>query len=99
MPSDRKKKKAQAARERRRSVPEPKTNGVKEEEELQLSSRACTGVITSHPQSRDIQIESLTLLFHGHELLMDTELHLNFGRSASHFSCYASDGRALGVMD
>jgi len=79
MPSDRKKKKAQAARDRKRNA-ETKTNGVKEEETLQLSNRACTGVITSHPQSRDIQLESLTLLFHGHELLMDTELQLNFGR-------------------
>lgn len=81
MPSDRKKKKAAQAKERRRNGVEPKpSNFVKEEETLRLSNRACTGVITSHPQSRDIQIESLTLLFHGHELLMDTELHLNFGR-------------------
>lgn len=42
--------------------------------------RSCTGVLASHPQSRDIQIDSFTLLFHGHELLQDTRLELNFGR-------------------
>ena len=84
MPSDRKKKKAAQAKERRRNgvdtKPSNAENEVKAEETVPVSNRACTGVITSHPQSRDIQIESLTLLFHGHELLMDTELHLNFGR-------------------
>lgn len=83
MPSDRKKKKQQQARDKKRggggaansSTP---SNGV--ESSLVLSNRACTGVITSHPQSRDIQIQSLTVLFHGHELLTDTEIDLNFGR-------------------
>jgi hypothetical protein len=27
-----------------------------------------------------LQIESLTLTFHGHDLLVDTELELNYGR-------------------
>lgn len=84
MPSDRKKKKQQQARDKKRgggsaansSTP---SNGV-ESSSLVLSNRACTGVITSHPQSRDIQIQSLTVLFHGHELLTDTEIDLNFGR-------------------
>eukprot|EP00775_Hariotina_reticulata_P008963 gene8963-9138_t len=42
--------------------------------------RSCTGVLVSHPQSRDIQIDSFTLLFHGHDLLHDSRLELNFGR-------------------
>lgn len=42
--------------------------------------RSTTGVLASHPQSRDIQIDSFTLLFHGHELLADTRLELNYGR-------------------
>jgi ABC-type multidrug transport system fused ATPase/permease subunit len=42
--------------------------------------RSTTGVLASHPQSRDIQIDSFTLLYHGHELLADTKLELNFGR-------------------
>jgi ATP-binding cassette subfamily F protein 2 len=42
--------------------------------------RSCTGVLASHPQSRDVHIESFTLLYHGHELLADTRLELNFGR-------------------
>eukprot|EP00210_Caulerpa_lentillifera_P003575 g3410.t1 len=81
MPSDRKKSKARQAREKKRGGGDNSattSNGVASS--LVLSNRACTGVITSHPQSRDIQIQSLTVLFHGHELLTDTELELNFGR-------------------
>lgn len=44
------------------------------------NGRSCTGVLASHPQSRDVQIDSFTLLFHGHELLADTRLELNYGR-------------------
>ena len=44
------------------------------------SDRTVTGVLTSHPQSRDIHVESVTLLFHGHQLLEDTKLELNYGR-------------------
>ena len=49
---------------------------------LAVSDRACTGILTSHPQSRDIHFESFSLLFHGHELLQDSDLELNFGRYA-----------------
>lgn len=52
-------------------------NGVRE---LQISDRTCTGVLCSHPLSRDIRIESLSLTFHGHELIVDSELELNYGR-------------------
>jgi ATP-binding cassette, subfamily F, member 2 len=51
-------------------------------EDMTISDRSVTGVLTSHPQSRDVQIASLSLLFHGHELLMDTDLELNYGRCA-----------------
>ncbi|CAN6461471.1 unnamed protein product [Victoria cruziana] len=47
---------------------------------LQLSDRTCTGVLASHPLSRDIHIESLSVTFHGHELIVDSELELNYGR-------------------
>ncbi|CAA2973336.1 ABC transporter F family member 1-like [Olea europaea subsp. europaea] len=47
---------------------------------LQISDRTCTGVLCSHPLSRDILIESLSLTFHGHDLLVDSELELNYGR-------------------
>lgn len=53
------------------------TNGI---DKLGVDDRSCTGVLTSHPQSRDIHIESFTLLFHGHELLTDSSLELNYGR-------------------
>ncbi len=46
----------------------------------QDSGRSCTGVLASHPQSRDIHISSLTLLNFGSMLLEDANLELNFGR-------------------
>ena len=57
------------------STSDREENGVGES-----SERTCTGILTSHPQSRDIQIEKFTLLFHGHALLEDTDLELNYGR-------------------
>ncbi len=44
------------------------------------NGRSCTGVLSSHPESRDVHISSFTLLYHGHQLLVDAELELNFGR-------------------
>lgn len=56
-------------------------NGVTDKmNDLGVNDRSTTGVLASHPQSRDIHIDSLTLLFHGHELLTDTKLELNYGR-------------------
>ena len=50
-------------------------------EDIEVNNdRSCTCVLTSHPQSRDVHLESFTLLFHGHELLVDADLELNFGR-------------------
>ncbi|KAL0460156.1 UNVERIFIED_CONTAM: ABC transporter F family member 1 [Sesamum latifolium] len=48
--------------------------------DLQISDRTCTGVLCSHPLSRDVRIESLSLTFHGHDLIVDSELELNYGR-------------------
>lgn len=39
-----------------------------------------TGVLASHPNSTDVHISSLSLTFHGQELLSDTSLELNSGR-------------------
>ncbi|KAB1226507.1 ABC transporter F family member 1 [Morella rubra] len=49
-------------------------------EALLISDRTCTGVLCSHPLSRDIRIESLSVTFHGHDLIVDSELELNYGR-------------------
>ena len=65
-------------------------NGVpldRQLEEMVLSERTCTGILTSHPQSRDIQFENFSLLFHGHELISDTNLELNYGRSVAYSVC------------
>ena len=42
--------------------------------------RAVTGTLSSHPDSRDVHIDSLSITFHGVELLVDTRLELNNGR-------------------
>ncbi|RAM39370.1 hypothetical protein DOZ52_29650, partial [Enterobacter hormaechei] len=59
-------------------------NGVasltKELDEFELKkteARAVTGVLASHPNSTDVHISSLSLTFHGQELLSDTSLELN----------------------
>ncbi|CAL1386990.1 unnamed protein product [Linum trigynum] len=47
---------------------------------IEISDRNCTGVLCSHPLSRDIRIESLSVTFHGHDLIVDSMLELNYGR-------------------
>lgn len=47
---------------------------------IQDTGRTCAGVLASHPQSRDVHIASFTLLYHGHMLLEDAQLELNYGR-------------------
>lgn len=56
---------------------------TKEMDEVELAkteARAVTGVLASHPNSTDVHISSLSLTFHGQELLVDTSLELNSGR-------------------
>lgn len=53
-------------------------NGV--EQVLDISSRACTGVLASHPLAKDLKIENFSITFHGVELLKETKLELNCGR-------------------
>ncbi|CAI9727682.1 ATP-binding cassette sub-family F member 2-like [Octopus vulgaris] len=55
---------------------------TKQLDELELISqhRSCTGVLASHPDSRDLHIDNLSITFHGAELLSDTKLELNVGR-------------------
>eukprot|EP00201_Polytomella_parva_P020745 CAMPEP_0175039446 /NCGR_PEP_ID=MMETSP0052_2-20121109/586_1 /TAXON_ID=51329 ORGANISM="Polytomella parva, Strain SAG 63-3" /NCGR_SAMPLE_ID=MMETSP0052_2 /ASSEMBLY_ACC=CAM_ASM_000194 /LENGTH=607 /DNA_ID=CAMNT_0016301295 /DNA_START=188 /DNA_END=2011 /DNA_ORIENTATION=+ len=53
--------------------------GVEIDKEVD-TGRSCTGVLASHPQSRDIHVTSFTLLYHGHDLLVDANLELNHGR-------------------
>lgn len=44
------------------------------------AARSCTGVLASHPQSRDLKIESASLTFYGREILVDTTVEFNIGR-------------------
>ncbi|OWF43138.1 ATP-binding cassette sub-family F member 2-like [Mizuhopecten yessoensis] len=62
------------------------SNGVHEitsemmEMDLKAKHRSVTGVLASHPDSRDVHIHNLSLTFHGAELIVDTRLELNVGR-------------------
>ncbi|KAJ8314055.1 hypothetical protein KUTeg_008616 [Tegillarca granosa] len=56
---------------------------IKEEiEALDIADkhRSVTGVLVSHPDSRDVHINNLAITFHGAVLLQDTKLELNVGR-------------------
>jgi len=91
MPSDRKKAKAATKGKAKSAKAAEESNGDASALDAVTQSlakvdvdadhgRSCTGVLTSHPQSRDIHIESFTLLYHGHDLLVDATLELNYGR-------------------
>lgn len=45
-----------------------------------LSDRVTTGVLASLAQSRDVKINSASLVFHGKVLITDTTLELNYSR-------------------
>ena len=51
-----------------------------DELDLAAKHRAVTGVLASHPDSRDVQVSQLAITFHGAEILTDTTLELNVGR-------------------
>uniref|UniRef100_A0A8C9T6A1 ATP-binding cassette sub-family F member 2 n=1 Tax=Scleropages formosus TaxID=113540 RepID=A0A8C9T6A1_SCLFO len=88
-------KKKEAAKARQRTKKPDEVNGefswtislyyslTKELDEFEMKkteARAVTGVLASHPNSTDVHISSLSLTFHGQELLSDTSLELNSGR-------------------
>ena len=49
-------------------------------EKQNSDNRACTGVLASHPNGRDIHIHQFSLTFYGQELFVDADLELNYGR-------------------
>lgn len=68
---------------------QPATSGekMKEVEKLTaqmdkhgLSDRVTTGVLASQEASRDVKVNSASLVFHGRVLITDTVLELNYGR-------------------
>jgi len=48
--------------------------------DLMSEHRAVTGTLSSHPDARDIHIDSMSITFHGAELLVDSRCELNNGR-------------------
>jgi ATP-binding cassette subfamily F protein 2 len=51
-----------------------------EVDRAKISVRTATGQLTSQFLSRDLKIESFSISLHGHELVADTKLELNWGR-------------------
>jgi ATP-binding cassette subfamily F protein 2 len=51
-----------------------------QEDKHGITDRVTTGVLSSLETSRDIKIDSVSLVFHGKVLVQDTSLELNFGR-------------------
>lgn len=51
-----------------------------QEDKHGLSDRVTTGVLASMATSRDMKINSTSLVFHGRVLITDTTLELNYGR-------------------
>lgn len=62
------------------------TNGVENGsfasklEKLKILNLSVTGVLLSHPESRDLHLGQISLRFHGAELLTDAKVELNCGR-------------------
>jgi len=50
------------------------------EARLRITERTATGQLTSQYKSKDIKIEAFSISLHGHELVSDTKLELNWGR-------------------
>ncbi|KAL8616591.1 ATP-binding cassette sub- F member 2 [Nucella lapillus] len=51
-----------------------------DEMDIAAQHRSVTGVQASHPDSCDLHIHNLSVLFHGAELLTDSKLELNVGK-------------------
>lgn len=47
---------------------------------LKLTNLSITGVLESHPESRDCHLGQITMRYHGAELLVDAKVELNCGR-------------------
>jgi len=57
------------------------SNGIESTmDSLKISTIACTGVLGSHPDARDLHILQFSITFHGVELLVDARLEVNNGR-------------------
>lgn len=62
------------------NVSEALCKKLESDAKLNAEARSCTGSLAVHPRSRDIKIDTLSVTFHGCELLQDTLLELNCGR-------------------
>jgi len=48
--------------------------------QLKITNLSCTGTLMSHVDSRDCHLGSITMRYHGAELLVDAKVELNCGR-------------------
>ena len=47
---------------------------------MKLSNLSVSGVLMSHPEARDVHLGTISLRYHGAELLTDANIELNSGR-------------------
>ena len=47
---------------------------------IKLSNLSVAGVLASHPEARDLHLSTISLRYHGAELLTDAAVELNSGR-------------------
>lgn len=60
-----------------------------QQDEHGISDRVTTGVLASLATSRDVKVNSVSLVFHGKVLIQDATLELNFGR---HYGLLGENG-------
>lgn len=81
------KKKAQGKGKPKPAGNAPSTNGSAPNgsldnkfSEIKLTNLSVSGVLASHPESRDLHLSTISLRYHGAELLTDAGVELNSGR-------------------
>lgn len=63
-----------------KAAPKVEKKNLESKEEIVISPRSVTGILTSYKLSRDIKFEQVTISLHGAVLVQDAELELNYGR-------------------
>lgn len=95
MPSEAAKKRKEKKKAQGKGKPAAKTNGTtngttngdapngsleNQMAKIKLSNLSVSGVLASHPESRDLHLSTISLRYHGAELLTDADCELNSGR-------------------
>ena len=80
MPAKAKRKGGAAAKKPQTPAAASAKSGNGPQFDAKMAHLSVTGVLASHPASRDLHIHNFTITFHGIELLSDAKVELNYGR-------------------